>query len=827
MPPSDDQVQGSSYTVLYYKRKAKVHKAKGVSKKDGELTILPPPKGRITLKDGNLVVFQGTLSEIVKRANTLQEEDILNLGAYEVEIVDRLAGNSGRDHSSCNNITAPKPIPLRRSVNIAGRPLYPSSRPLLSKNVATTVSTRGTPCHANGRPIVRPPQPKAMLQDDSSSEEKSGPMFAKENKQRTGIKRGFSDKRKPLGTMSKVRRHATTTAIGTTSTTTSAASSIPTAPKMSNEFFPNAVGTLNVPHSIKSIGKAACASPHVSDTQIFRGAILADEMGLGKTLMTIAAICALHRQKRDRRFVVVCPSSLVTNWANEFDKWLGKASQPKRVVVKKGGKEGLSKIKAWSTKVSEVLIISYDLFRMNADFFSHVEQPVACLVVDEGHRLKNTAGSLTLTALESLQCQARLCITATPMQNNLSDFFTVANFVCPGLLGDLASFRREYDRPISASNNKKCSTKQRQCGINASRRLDAITKTFMLRRLQKDILKTMLPPRLELLMFCRPSRTQCNLYQRLTENHRVQDGKATADALTTLTKLRKLCSHPILLNNGKASDEDIADVAASGKIYVLESLLREIRAMAPDDKVVIVSNYTSALSMIEKSIIQPCGFTHIRLDGTTDLKNRQNLVDTFNTTSADRHFAFLLSSKAGGCGLNLIGANRLVMFDPDWNPASDIQAMARVYRQGQKKPCSIYRMFTTGTVEEVICQRQIQKGNLATRAVDGSVPKSGGNTTSFSKEELRECFVLKTNCDCDTKNKVGTRWADYSGAESVKEEGCSDEPLLAICSESSSPLSFVHVVREADVEKVHETEVLFSDSEDDDACFSSEEEFEF
>jgi DNA repair and recombination RAD54-like protein len=143
--------------------------------------------------------------------------------------------------------------------------------------------------------------------------------------------------------------------------------------------------------------------------------------------------------------VVVCPSSLVANWAAEFDKWLGQASQPKRVVVKKGGPDGLSLIKAFCTvkprQQSEVLIISYDLFRMTSASFENVKK-VGLLVVDEGHRLKNTSGSLTLTALESLTCDARLCITATPIQNILSDFFNIANFACPDLLGDLATFRR-------------------------------------------------------------------------------------------------------------------------------------------------------------------------------------------------------------------------------------------------------------------------------------------------------------------------------------------------------------------------------------------------
>lgn len=392
-------------------------------------------------------------------------------------------------------------------------------------------------------------------------------------------------------------------------------------------------------------------------------------MGLGKTLMTIAVLCALHRQKRDRRFVVVCPSSLVTNWANEFDKWLGKASQPKRVVIKKGGTEATSQIKAWSNKTSEVLIISYDLFRMNSDLFGrHVNKPVACLVVDEGHRLKNTNGSLTLTALESLPCQARLCITATPIQNILSDFFTIANFVCPGVLGDLPTFRKDYERPISAANNKSTSKKSKQAGFKASRGLESVTETFVLRRLQKDILKTMLPPRNEVLVFCRPSAVQSKLYEQITTEHRSPNMKATSDALTSLVQLRKLCSHPALLQNDKdmQSNNSGSIVDASGKLQVLAALLQQIREKAPTDKVVIVSNFTSALSLIEKSILGPHNHPFIRLDGTTEVKKRQEAVDTFNMTSADRHFVFLLSSKAGGCGLNLIGANRLVMFDPDW-----------------------------------------------------------------------------------------------------------------------------------------------------------------
>jgi SNF2 family DNA or RNA helicase len=496
----------------------------------------------------------------------------------------------------------------------------------------------------------------------------------------------------------------------------------------------------------------------------------------------------------------------VSNWAKEFDQWIGRASQPKRVVIKKGGEEGLQQIRAYfgsmkrqqMNQTGQVLIISYDLFRMNADQFQTLKTTVGLLVVDEGHRLKNTAGSATLTALESLQSDTRLCITATPIQNNLTEFYSLANFACPGILGDLSTFRRDYERPISASNNKSATSEQRTLGALQSRALEDITKTFMLRRLQKEILKTMLPPRIEALLFCRPSERQCELYRTITS----QSGEtgSFSGALVTLTALRKLCSHPSLCKEGDNGGDNVDNLKAaqlSGKLVVLDALLQSIRETAPGDKVVIVSNFTSALSTIESLVLNPRQYSFQRLDGTTDLQNRQPMVDSFNRSTPEQSFCLLLSSKAGGCGLNLIGANRLVMFDPDWNPALDVQAMGRVYRQGQTKPCTIYRLFTSGTVEEVIYQRQSQKGNLATLTVDG---RGGQNSSGrFTKEEIADCFTLKENCDCDTKRKLGSRWAAYDGPDSLQAQGCTDDPLLDIAETLSESLAFVHIVDDDEV----------------------------
>eukprot|EP00986_Skeletonema_menzelii_P019761 scaffold29106_cov148-Skeletonema_menzelii.AAC.2 len=578
-----------------------------------------------------------------------------------------------------------------------------------------------------------------------------------------------------------------------------------------------------------------------------KGAVLADEMGLGKTLMTIATIFALHRRHRDRRFIVVCPSSLVSNWAKEFDKWIGKASQPKRIIVRNGNEDGLRKLRSFvplKPTQSEVLILSYELLRQTAVKVICNAAKIGLLVVDEGHRLKNTAGSQTLSALNSIRAEARILISGTVIQNNLSEFYTLASFAVPGILGDLNTFRRLYERPMSRANQKNATSGQKEKGRQQSQLLDSITSTFVLRRTQKDVLKSILPPRQEILLFCRPTERQCQLYKSISNRASKSIGSIGGieernNPLMLLTEARKLCTHPSLL--GEAGDSSLE---LSGKMIVLSSLIDSIRENNPTDKVVIISNFTSALTVVEDSILRKKNLPFVRLDGSTDNASRGPLVDSFNNRSIDHSFAFMLSSKAGGCGLNLIGANRLIMVDADWNPATDQQSMARIYRQGQTKSCFIYRLFTTGTVEEIIYQRQTQKGNLAKIANDGGSKKGSGTNASFTKEELRDCFTLKEGCKCDTKTKLGNKWSDYNGANSLRDDGFTDEALLGVCEDKAGILSFVHVVHEDEDEDANPVDVdgdenvakkssSFEDDDDDDSSLglgsessSEEEEFE-
>lgn len=234
----------------------------------------------------------------------------------------------------------------------------------------------------------------------------------------------------------------------------------------------------------------------------------------------------------------------------------------------------------------------------------------------------------------------------------------------PGILGELNAFRRVFERPMAAANKKNASKEEKERGRAQSKALDRITQTFVLRRLQKDVLKSLLPPRMELLMFCRPSSKQRELYREIADRAAKSIGSIGGreeNPLMLLTDLRKLCTHPRLLDQESSAGND--DAVLSGKMLVLDALLESIRQYNPTDKVVIISNFTSALSIVESSILRKRNLPFVRLDGTVELSARQPIVDSFNNSSINHSFAFLLSSKAGGCGLNLIGANRLIMLD--------------------------------------------------------------------------------------------------------------------------------------------------------------------
>ncbi|XP_012267151.1 DNA repair and recombination protein RAD54-like [Athalia rosae] len=507
------------------------------------------------------------------------------------------------------------------------------------------------------------------------------------------------------------------------------------------------------------------------------GCIMADEMGLGKTLQCITLLWTLLKQGPEakpliEKAVIVAPSSLVKNWYNEIHKWLGKRVNP--LAIDGGSKLDIdNKLKGFMKTygrrcANPILIISYETFRLH----SHVlhQDEVGLVLCDEGHRLKNSENQ-TYQALMGLKAKRRVLLSGTPIQNDLLEYFSLVHFVNQGLLGTAQEFRRKFEIPILRGQDAGATDSERAKAQECLNELVTMVNKCLIRR-TSALLSKYLPVKHELVICVKLNSLQTKLYQNFIKSDSIRKSmqgdepgsgkKGSLSALSAITLLKKLCNHPDLVYEKIMEKSEGFENAAellppnyntkdvrpelSGKLMVLDCLLALVKS-STTDKVVLVSNYTQTLDLFEK-LCRKRTYRYVRLDGTMTIKKRSKVVDSFNDPNSG-DFIFMLSSKAGGCGLNLIGANRLVMFDPDWNPANDDQAMARVWRDGQKKPCFIYRLLCTGTIEEKIFQRQAHKKALSSTVVD----QEDDVARHFTLSDLRDLFTLEENTISDTHSK--------------------------------------------------------------------------
>ncbi|KAJ2058556.1 DNA-dependent ATPase protein rad54 [Coemansia sp. S146] len=520
------------------------------------------------------------------------------------------------------------------------------------------------------------------------------------------------------------------------------------------------------------------------------GCIMADEMGLGKTLQCIALLWTLLQQSpiagkpTIEKCIVACPSSLVKNWANEIVKWLGSTKISPLACDNKGTKEKVTAslrhfISARGRKVIHpVLIISYETLRTYIDVLG--SGPVGMLLCDEGHRLKNSA-SQTFQALNSLQVERRIILSGTPIQNDLSEYFCLLNFTNPGLLGSTQEFRKKYELPILRGRDALATDSEQQNGDAKLAELNGIASKVIIRR-TNDLLSKYLPTKYEHVVFCPLTDFQTDLYELFLKSKEAREaiGEGGKCSLQTIINLGKLCNHPSLMDikelagykeatpkeyftdslrsessssmgggrrqaamtamsrqqAGNGGDQPFHPKWSS-KMALLDRMLQQIRKSPDRDKIVLISNYTQTLDLFE-ALCTARGFGYYRLDGSLNIVKRQQIVDRFNDPK-DSAFVFLLSSKAGGCGINLVGANRLVLFDSSFNPAENLQACGRIWRDGQKKTCFIYTFVTTGTVEEKIFQRQSYKTSLSTCVID----EQENVERHFSRDEMKQLFKSK------------------------------------------------------------------------------------
>ncbi|XP_020936514.1 probable global transcription activator SNF2L1 isoform X15 [Sus scrofa] len=419
--------------------------------------------------------------------------------------------------------------------------------------------------------------------------------------------------------------------------------------------------------------------------------ILADEMGLGKTLQTIALLGYLkHYRNIPGPHMVLVPKSTLHNWMNEFKRWVPSL----RVICFVGDKDARAAFIRDEMMPGEwdVCVTSYEMVIKEKSVFKKFHWRY--LVIDEAHRIKNEKSKLSEIVRE-FKSTNRLLLTGTPLQNNLHELWALLNFLLPDVFNSADDFDSWFD-------TKNCLGDQKLV-----ERLHAVLKPFLLRRIKTDVEKS-LPPKKEIKIYLGLSKMQREWYTKiLMKDIDVLNSAGKMDKmrlLNILMQLRKCCNHPYLFDGAEpgppyTTDEHI--VSNSGKMVVLDKLLAKLKEQG--SRVLIFSQMTRLLDILEDYCMWR-GYEYCRLDGQTPHEEREEAIEAFNVPNSSR-FIFMLSTRAGGLGINLASADVVILYDSDWNPQVDLQAMDRAHRIGQKKPVRVFRLITDNTVEERIVER--------------------------------------------------------------------------------------------------------------------------
>jgi DNA excision repair protein ERCC-6 len=506
------------------------------------------------------------------------------------------------------------------------------------------------------------------------------------------------------------------------------------------------------------------------------GGILGDEMGLGKTIQIIAFLAALHNSGFHRQpTLILCPATVMVQWLEEIHKWypafrvwllhpssssLNMDMSPEQMLEK-------------AFEVGDIVITTYSTFRSKNHMF--LRRHWGYVVCDEGHVLRNMHAGVTQVA-KQINTTHRLLLTGAPMQNNLKELWCLFDFVCPSRLGTLSLFETQFIDPIRRGGYVNATKMQVQMAFRCATVLREVIEPYLLRRLKSDVAKQ-LPKKTERVLFCKITGVQRNSYERClagTEVHEVLNGDR--QSFKAITMLRKICNHVDLLHahndlESKQRNKYGKDWQTSGKMLVMDKVLE--RWSLHGDKVLVFSQTRQMLDIIE-TYMEEKGYTYLRMDGETPVKQRQDLVNDFN--ESEQIFVFLLTTRVGGLGLNLTGANRVILFDPDWNPSVDVQARERVWRIGQKESVTIYRLITTGTIEEKMYHRQIFKTFLANKVL-----KDPRQKRFFKSQDLYDLFTLAPEHASEGGTETGLIFGQ--GSEVRKGVEIEDEPSDASGSE--------------------------------------------
>ncbi|XP_048653963.1 chromodomain-helicase-DNA-binding protein 3 isoform X3 [Marmota marmota marmota] len=476
--------------------------------------------------------------------------------------------------------------------------------------------------------------------------------------------------------------------------------------------------------------------------------ILADEMGLGKTIQTIVFLYSLYKEGHTKGpFLVSAPLSTIINWEREFQMWAPKfyvvtytGDKDSRAIIRenefsfednaiKGGKKAF-KMKREAQVKFHVLLTSYELITIDQAALGSIRW--ACLVVDEAHRLKNNQSKF-FRVLNGYKIDHKLLLTGTPLQNNLEELFHLLNFLTPERFNNLEGFLEEF-ADISKEDQIK--------------KLHDLLGPHMLRRLKADVFKNM-PAKTELIVRVELSPMQKKYYKYiLTRNFEALNSRGGGNQVSLLNimmDLKKCCNHPYLFPVAAMESPKLpsgayeggALIKSSGKLMLLQKMLRKLKEQG--HRVLIFSQMTKMLDLLE-DFLDYEGYKYERIDGGITGALRQEAIDRFNAPGAQQ-FCFLLSTRAGGLGINLATADTVIIFDSDWNPHNDIQAFSRAHRIGQANKVMIYRFVTRASVEERITQVAKRKMMLTHLVVR---PGLGSKAGSMSKQELDDILKFGT-----------------------------------------------------------------------------------
>ncbi len=443
--------------------------------------------------------------------------------------------------------------------------------------------------------------------------------------------------------------------------------------------------------------------------------ILADDMGLGKTLQTLTLL-SMTRVK-EKPSLVVCPKTLLFNWKNEAHTF----AKDMKVLVYEGS-PGERKMLRGTFSEYDLVIVSYNTLKKDEAEFAHDDAHFNYAVLDEAQFIKNHATKSAQIA-KRLNARFRLALTGTPLENNVSEIWSVFDFLMPGFLGSYADFAKRFHKPIMDHADEKALT-----------HLRAKITPFMLRRTKSEVLKD-LPPKIEQDMIAELGTAQTVLYQQILAQVKSEVflnvkekgfRKSQIHILAGLMKLRQACNHPALLI---AKEDRDGEKYESAKMDLALELIDE--AVAGGHKVLLFSQFTSMLDLVADELKER-SIEHLYLSGKT--RDRASMITKFNEGTIP---LFLISLKAGGTGLNLTAADTVIIFDPWWNPSVEMQAADRAHRIGQTKTVNVYRLLTKGTIEEKIQDLKYKKKTLA----DALINSSGDLFTKLSWDDVRELFV--------------------------------------------------------------------------------------